>query len=367
MSFSHTVWSLNTKKPLQSGSLNNEKELELLLCDHIELLNPSWMVVGRQVKTDAGKFIDLLCMDHDGDMVVVELKKDLTPREVTAQVIDYAASVSKMTADEIAQLYLSFSGNRKTLNDAFQEKYHTQLDEDTVNQKDKVKMVIVAAKMDRSTERIIHFLRDTYQVDINILFFSVFQHGEDRLISRAWLEEDLEEAMPAEVAKKGAWNGEYYVSFGEEGRKWDDARKYGFISAGGGIWYSKTLSLLSPGDRIWVNIPRTGYVGVGVVTDEVSLASETSFQLPDGEKKMKDLPLKGDYFYSEDDPEKAEYVVKVRWIKTVKTKDAVSELGFFGNQNSVCRPVTDRWNYTVKRLKKCWDIQSSANHLELNN
>lgn len=355
MSLSHTVWSLNAKKPLQSASLIDEKELELLLCDHIELLNPGWMVVSHQVKTDAGKYIDILCIDHDGDMVVVELKKDLTPREVTAQVIDYAASVSKMTAEEIAQLYLSFSGNSKTLNDAFQEKFDTQLDEEIVNQK--VKMVIVAAKMDRSTERIIHFLRDTYQVDINILFFSVFQHGEDRLISRAWFEEDLEEASPAEVAKKGSWNGEYYVSFGEGCRKWDDARKYGFISAGGGSWYSKTLELLSPGDRIWVNIPHTGYVGVGIVTDEVSLACETVFELPDGRRKMGELPLQGDYFNSQDDPEKAEHVVKVQWMRTVGVRKAVSELGFFGNQNTVCRPVSEKWSFTVKRLKQCWNIQ----------
>ena len=40
MTLSHTVWSLNEKKPLQFASLIDEKELELLLCDHIELLNP---------------------------------------------------------------------------------------------------------------------------------------------------------------------------------------------------------------------------------------------------------------------------------------------------------------------------------------
>lgn len=354
MTLSHTVWSLNEKKPLQFASLIDEKELELLLCDHIELLNPDWMVVGRQVKTDAGS-ADVLCIDHDGDMVVVELKKDLTPREVTAQVIDYAASISKMTTEEIAQLYLSYSAGNKTLNNAFQEKYGTQLDEDSVNQN--VKMVIVATKMDSSTERIICFLRNTYQVDINILFFSVFQHGEYRLISRAWFEEDLEEAVPAVVAKKGSWNGEYYVSFGEGSRKWDDAMEFGFISAGGGNWYSKTLSFLKSGDRIWVNIPHTGYVGVGVVSDVVSPASQTYFDLPDGRKNMKELSLKGNYFYSEDDPEKAEYVVKVQWVKTVQTKEAVRETGFFGNQNSVCRPVDKKWQFTVERLKKLWNIQ----------
>lgn len=231
-----------------------------MLRDNIEILNKGWRVVSNQVKTDTGKFIDILCIDHDGDMVVVELNKDLTPREVIAQVIDYAASVSKMTVEEIAQLYLSFTGSNETLNDAFMKKLRTTLDEASVNQN--VKMVIVAAKMDDGTERIIRFLRETYRVDINILFFQVFQCDGERLISRTWFEEDIEEAAPAEVKKKGSWNGEYYVLFGEGSRNWEDARKYGFISAGGGSWYSKTLSLLSPGDRVWVNIPHTGYVGV---------------------------------------------------------------------------------------------------------
>ena len=189
------------------------------------------------------------------------------------------------------------------------------------------------------------------------VFFRVFQCGSERLISRAWFEEDLEETAPAEVSSKGPWNGEYYVSFGEEdGRRWEDARKYGFISAGGGPWYTKTLSLLSPGDRVWVNIPHTGYVGVGIVTEAVQQAKDVVFNNENVQTPMKDLPLLGKYLYSEDDPENAEYVVKVQWLKTVATSKAVKEIGFFGNQNSVCRPTAERWAFTVDRLKKCWGI-----------
>jgi hypothetical protein len=42
---------------------------------------------------------------------------------------------------------------------------------------------------------------------------------------------------------------------------------HGFISCGGGPFYCCTLQMLSPGDRVWVNMPSTGYVGVGHVTD----------------------------------------------------------------------------------------------------
>lgn len=354
MSLSHSVWSLDDKKPLQDSELIDEKELELLIRDNIQIINKGWLVIGNQVKTDAGKFIDILCINHNGDLIVMELKKNLTPREVTAQVIDYAASVSKMSVEDIAQQYLLFTDGKKTLNDAYKEKYGTELDESIINQN--VIMVIVAAKMDDGTERIIRYLRETYRVDINILFFKVFDCKGERLISRAWFEEDLEESLPANVEQKGTWNGEYYVSFGEGYRTWEDAKKYGFISAGRGRWYSNTLSLLSPGDRVWVNIPGTGYVGVGIVTETVQQAKDVFFEVKGKKVKMSDLSLEGNYFHSKN-PDLAEYVVKVNWIKTVSSSNAVKELGFFGNQNSVCRPTTEKWEFTIERLKKCWEIK----------
>ena len=284
--------------------------------------------------------------------VVVELKKDLTPREVTAQTIDYASRVAALSANEIEAIY--YNRTNETLNDAYQKKFGRVLDEDSVNTK--VKMVIVAAQMDKSTERIIKYLRDTYGVDINILFFNIFEHNGKRLISRAWFKEDIEESTVV-TKSQGNWNGEYYVSFGEDKRQWEDARKLGFISAGGGSWYSKTLGLLSPGDRVWVNIPHTGYVGVGIVKDTAMQAKDVLFTVDGIKKTFTELQTKGDYLYSSDDPDKAEYVVRVDWIKTISEKNAVKELGFFGNQNTVCRPVTDKWDFTVDRLKTVWGIK----------
>ena len=114
---------MDDKEQLQPAELINEKELEHILAEHIEILDADWLLIGRQVRTVAGKFIDLLCMDHDGDLIVVELKKDLTPREVTAQAIDYASCMADLTLDQLAELYLQFSGGTVTLNDAYKSKY----------------------------------------------------------------------------------------------------------------------------------------------------------------------------------------------------------------------------------------------------
>lgn len=78
----------------------------------------------------------------------------------------------------------------------------------------------------------------------------------------------------------------------------------------------------------------------------------------DREVVFSSLKTQGHYLYASDDPANSEYVVQVDWIKTVLETQAVKEIGFFGNQNSVCRPRDQKWVYTVERLKKVWRIES---------
>ena len=57
------------------------------------------------------------------------------------------------------------------------------------------------------------------------------------------------------------------------------------------------------------------------------------------------------------DPGHADYLVRVRWLKTLDPKQAVHEKGFFGNQNSVARPRSPKWDHTVERLKTRFGIE----------
>jgi RecB family endonuclease NucS len=74
---------------LASTSLDLEVRIENWLVEDIRVLDPELLVVGRQVETDFGGVIDLLCVNEAADLVIVELKRDKTPREITAQVLDY--------------------------------------------------------------------------------------------------------------------------------------------------------------------------------------------------------------------------------------------------------------------------------------
>lgn len=53
-----------------------------------------------------------------------------------------------------------------------------------------------------------------------------------------------------------------------------------------------------------------------------------------------------------DDPELCEYFVPIQWLQTVPLDQAVREIGFFGNQNTVCQPKSPKWRATVEHLKE---------------
>jgi hypothetical protein len=199
-------------------------------------------------------------------------------------------------------------------------------------------------------------------VPINAVFFRTFRDSSGELLARSWfIERNEAEVRASRSSKKGeSWNGiDYYVAFGQgEHRDWEDARRYGFISAGQGRWYSRTLEVLEPGVRIFVCIPGTGYVGVGTVLDKAVPAAEFRIELRGRESRLLDAPLNASSMSeNSNDPEKSEFVVRVDWLKTVSIKEAVWEKGMFANQNSACRL---RNRFTLEHLYDAFGIAAET-------
>lgn len=349
MPIQHAIWTVSVDpKSVSEGILPSEQMLEEMIVAQPRILSSEWMLIGRQVDTGFGGRIDLLAIAPDGSLVLVELKRDRTPREVVAQALDYAAWVEGLDAEDVVRIYGRFRKGHSLSND-FQQRFGQLLDEEMINQTHQV--VIVAATLDASSERIVNYLNDR-GLAINVLFFQVFDHAESQLLSRAWLIDpgdiQVQAASTGRRGDKEPWNGEYYVSFGDgPSRSWGEAVRYGFISGGGGTWYSNSLRMLSEGDRIWAKIPGKGFVGVGRVTG--SRIAVKDFIIDD--RPALEV-LQADYHREfTNDSEKAEYIVPVDWEHTVTENNAIQEVGMFGNQNTVCKPVTPTWRTTVERLK----------------
>lgn len=353
MSIRHSIWKVGTiPLALSVSTLPSEKLLEDMIVAAPAILDEQWMLIGRQVPTRFGGVVDLLAIAPDGSLIVIELKRSRTPREVVAQAIDYAAFVDKLEPEDIVEIYGKFAPGHDLAAD-FLSRFNAELVEDALN--DSHQIVIVAASLDASTERIVAYLSER-DIPINVLFFQVFANGDEQLLSRAWLIDAVETQVNATVTAKGPkepWNGEYYVNYGHGAtRSWPEALAFGFVSGGGGSWYSGPLNMLNVGDRIWVKAPGYGFVGVGEVTSKAVPAKEFKLPTADGLKPALDV-LKGATYHREsvDDPDKSEYFVGVKWLNTVPLEKAIQEVGLFGKQNTVSRPTTPKWRHTVERLK----------------
>jgi len=239
------------------------------------------------------------------------------------------------------------------LADEFHRRFGHPIDEESLNKSHQV--IIVAAALDERTERIVAYLGER-DIPINVLYFRVFGHGDEQLLSRAWLLDPARTQVSSVATTNGPsepWNGEFYSSFGHGSeRSWEDAVQYGFISAGGGTWFTKTLELLCPGDRVWARVPGLGFVGVGRITGRVQPAASFQVTRPDGLVPVLEAAKRANYCRElANDLELCEYFVPIRWLQTVPLEGAIQEIGLFGNQNTVCKPKTPKWRSTVERLK----------------
>lgn len=358
------IWRMGEKpERVDFSAIETEKRLEDVLTRDLAILDPNLLLIGRQVPTAYGKFIDLMAIDREGNLVVIELKKDKTPREVVAQVLDYGSWVRLLDEDDIPSIFEAYTRKYSpehagtSLDQAFCEKFGVEEMPESLNEAHK--LLVVAAQLDDSTERIINYLTEL-GVAINAVFFRFFKDANREYLSRAWLIEPDQAEVKVENRKKLPWNGEYYVSFGGQHRDWEEARKYGFVSAGGGTWYTKSLGMLEKGARIWVNIPKIGYVGVGRVVEEVVPIDKFLVDDGNGQKvPINSLPLKiGNSTAAIQDPEKAEHLVRVEWIKTVPVSKAIREKGLFGNTNSAAKPRAKSWMHTVRRLSTVLAIEN---------
>jgi len=158
-------------REVKASKLDLEARLEKWLETDISILSRDLLVIGRQVETEYGGIIDLLCVNPSGELVIVELKRDKTPREIAAQVLDYASWVRDLSHDRITNLANVYLGDRGPLEERFTEHFGTPAPE-VLNSGHA--MMVVGSNIDERTERIINYLSDEYGVNINAATFMFY-------------------------------------------------------------------------------------------------------------------------------------------------------------------------------------------------
>jgi hypothetical protein len=334
MSFEMKLWRVAGSKlqDVDASHLDQEQRLEDWIADAPSMLGMDLVIIGRQVQTSFGGRIDLLALNRDANCVVLELKRGRTPREAVAQILEYAAWTKDLGYNELDQIAQDY--RKSDLATVFADAFGTAVP-DPVNAGHD--MVVVASQLDESSERIINYLSEEHGVSINAVFFSFFRDGESEFVGRAWLRDPSETIERSESRKRAPWSGYWFVNVGEgDHRNWDDNRKYGYIGAGQGEKYSRPLTHLKVGDKIFAYMKGLGYVGYGEVTKEAVPAKD--FIVDSVGKHLLELPLQARRAdENRNSPELAEWAVGVKWVKEYSREQAKTFRGVFANQNIVCK------------------------------
>jgi len=113
-----------------------------------------------------------------------------------------------------------------------------------------------------------------------------------------------------------------------------------------------------------VNIPKTGYVGVGTVTEEAVPVNDfkvPKIQVPgqthglELEIPILQAPLVATKMgENASDPELCEHLVRVKWIKAVPRDEAYWEKGLFALQHTACRLTS---SFTIERLSQHFGLE----------
>jgi len=341
----------------------SEERLEDILEQRIEIIGlGNLFQIGRQVVTEFGKRVDLLAIDAQGDLYVIELKKDRTPREVVAQVLEYGFWVQGLSFEAVRELYAKHHEG-EDFDSAFTSHFEADIP-DAINTSHQ--LLVLATGMDFSTEQIVEYVRG-YGVPINVLFFEYLKDADREYLARSWLTDpEMETSGGGSGKKQAPWNGvDFFVAVGEnDERNWDDMVRYGFVSAGHGEKYRKVMENLFEGARIWAAIPKSrattgtyGYVGVGRVVSPAVGVKDFDVEVDGAAMNILDAPdLKAPNMgWEADDPEQCEYLARVEWIDIRPREEAFWEKGMFANQNVVAKL---RQPFTLQRLNEVFDLSA---------
>lgn len=356
------LWRVDQRtKRIEPVAMPLESRLEEVIESDPTMLGEPILLIGRQVATAYGKFVDLMGIDADGNMHVLELKRDRTPRDVVAQVLDYGSWVQDLSNEQIRDIFDHYQLSQSS-QVGFDQAFESVFGNNPPEQLNTThRLTVVASSMDTATERLVTYLANGYDVPINVLFFRYYEDEGRHYLARTWLLDEntavASKAAGKSNSKKEPWNGlDWYVSFGEEeSRDWTDAQTYGFVSAGGGNWFSRQFKQVPVGARVFAYIPKVGYVGVGEVIAPAQPYTEITLDVDGKTVLMTTLDLVGTYRHDiePDEEDRREWVLPVRWIKTVDKSSALRGKGMFANQNSACKL---RSKFTLEELAKFFDL-----------
>ena len=204
-----------------------EKDLQRLLRDKPEAIERGLFIVAEEYSNwaESSRRIDLLGLDGEGNIVVIELKRNEN-QFMDLQAIRYAALVSTMTFKDLVEAHSAFLSKRgqeaaeraksqEELTEASRKSLLSFIEkeaDDDVEISSKPRIILVAQEFPKELTTAVLWLNDQGQLDVKCMQAIPYKLGEELLI-------DISQIIPLKEA------ADYQVKKAEKERKARVAQK----------------------------------------------------------------------------------------------------------------------------------------------
>ena len=194
------------KTTLADNGRKETEHLEKWIKTKPDILGIDILVIGEQVYTKSGP-LDFLGIDNNGNLVIVELKRDKLARVVLAQAIDYASDLANWDIEKLSEICIAYTGN--SLEDHLIENFENiEIDDLTINQSQR--LLLVGFAIEESLSRMIEWLSTNFDMAINAVVLSYIKtSGGTELLSRTV-------TIPEEIAKEKSNKKKFKIPMSDE-------------------------------------------------------------------------------------------------------------------------------------------------------
>ena len=202
--------------------LKEQEDLQEWIVKHPECLcdnsDDELLIIQKEFSTwddQSKKRLDLLALDKQGNLVVIENKRDESPYDVVAQAITYASFCETMIAERIIDEYSHYLSKYKKPADAqkkiceFLGKKEIQEIKDIINRQQRI--IIVAGDFPIEVTSAVLWLRNNYNLKIDCVCYHLYRDDKALYV-------DFDKIIPIPGAE------DYQVRLAEKRREENEAK-----------------------------------------------------------------------------------------------------------------------------------------------
>ena len=145
--------------------LKERFDIEVWVRKNPEMLKEDLLIVSEQILLPSGRQPDLLALHRNGSLVVIELKKDDSGREVYWQAITYAAHFSEFSYSDIIDMYGKYLEDIGITDSNSKDRIEEFIEEDLEKTNQRQRLILVSKEFHPDVLRAVLWLRD-FEVDV---------------------------------------------------------------------------------------------------------------------------------------------------------------------------------------------------------